>query len=56
LNGPEIWTLREAPGENILEVLKCGAGERWRRLVTPIVTHMKKDYKELRRKETFCRQ
>jgi len=55
LNGTETWTLRKAPGENILEVLKCGAGEGWRRLVGPIVRHVKKDYQQSRRKETFCR-
>jgi hypothetical protein len=37
-------------------VLKCGAGESWRRLVRPIERHTKKDKKESRRKETFFRQ
>jgi hypothetical protein len=40
----------------MLEVLKCGAGEGWRRLVGPIVRYMKKGYKEARRKETFYKQ
>ena len=56
LNGTEAWTLREVPGENILEALKCGAGESWRRLVRPNVRHTKKDCKESRRKETLFRQ
>jgi hypothetical protein len=35
---------------NIWEVLKCGAGEEWRRSVGPIEGQMKKYYTEYRRR------
>ena len=36
LYGAEIWTLR-ATDQKHLEILKCGAGEEWRRSVGPIM-------------------
>ena len=36
LYGAETWTLRAAV-RNTWKVLKCGAGEGWRRLVGPIM-------------------
>jgi hypothetical protein len=35
---------------NTWKVLKCGAGEGWRRSVGPIVWEMKKYYRESRRR------
>jgi hypothetical protein len=46
--GAEIWKLRKVD-QKCLEVLKCGAGEGWRRSVGPIVWEMKKYYIESRR-------
>jgi hypothetical protein len=36
LYGAETWTLRKAD-QKYLKVLKCCAGEEWRRIVGPIV-------------------
>jgi hypothetical protein len=33
----ETWTLRKVDQKYLLKVLKCGAGEGWRRSVGPIV-------------------
>ena len=43
-NGPEPWTLRKVDQKR--KVLKCGAGEGWRRSVWPIVWEMGKYYNE----------
>ena len=41
-----VWRWR-----NTWKILKCGAGEGWRRSVGPIVWAMKRYYKEFRRRE-----
>ena len=47
LYGAETGTLR-AVDQKELESLKCGAGERWKRSVGPIMLEMKKYYLESR--------
>jgi len=41
---------------NIWKVMKCGARERWRRSVGPIVWEIKKHYKESRRRGISYKQ
>jgi hypothetical protein len=45
LYGGENWTLQKLIRSNC-KVSECAAGEWWRRKVTPIISEMKKCYKE----------